>query len=139
MQLSLLRVSGQLLRQRARPDCTRLFSSTSTVFARRKKIEFDPVTSEEAEDILDDDYDNDDTTSGGHMQLRDQRQQLYYMRVIEHEMPKLVGAFERSVTMSLLILTYLFSPTETVHTSSSKPCSHCSLHRLWRRRTPCRQ
>lgn len=33
----------------------------------------------------------DDTTVAGHLMLRQQRQLLYHMRLIEHEMPKLVG------------------------------------------------
>lgn len=45
----------------------------------------------EAEDMLDYDFDDDDTTSGGHLMLRQQRQTLYYLRLIEHELPKLVG------------------------------------------------
>ncbi|KAH8102543.1 mitochondrial ribosomal subunit protein-domain-containing protein [Cristinia sonorae] len=34
---------------------------------------------------------NDDVTSAGHMVLRQQRQVLYYMRLIEHDMPNLVA------------------------------------------------
>ena len=34
---------------------------------------------------------DDDTTVAGHIMLRQQRQLLYHMRLIEHEMPKLVG------------------------------------------------
>ncbi|KAF9076187.1 mitochondrial ribosomal subunit protein-domain-containing protein [Rhodocollybia butyracea] len=41
--------------------------------------------------MLEYDYNDDDTTSGGHLMLREQRQTLYYMRLIEHEMPKLVA------------------------------------------------
>ena len=33
-----------------------------------------------------------DTTSVGHMILDEERRLLHYMRLIEHEMPKLVGA-----------------------------------------------
>ncbi|PCH33870.1 hypothetical protein WOLCODRAFT_60875 [Wolfiporia cocos MD-104 SS10] len=33
----------------------------------------------------------DDTSSLGHLQLQQQRQTLYYLRLIEHEMPKLVA------------------------------------------------
>ena len=33
----------------------------------------------------------DDTTVAGHIMLRQRRQLLYRMRLIEHEMPKLVG------------------------------------------------
>ncbi|KAE9408188.1 hypothetical protein BT96DRAFT_954130 [Gymnopus androsaceus JB14] len=41
--------------------------------------------------MLDYDFDDDDTTSGGHLMLRQQRQTLYYLRLIEHELPKLVA------------------------------------------------
>jgi small subunit ribosomal protein S35 len=34
---------------------------------------------------------DDDTTVAGHIVLRQRRQLLYHMRLIEHEMPKLVG------------------------------------------------
>lgn len=95
MQVPLLRVSGRFLRQPVRHNALRQFSSTPVAFARRKKIEHDPITPDDADEILDDTYENDDTTSGGHMVLREQRQNLYYMRVIEHEMPKLVGMYNQ--------------------------------------------
>jgi small subunit ribosomal protein S35 len=34
---------------------------------------------------------DDDTTVAGHLMLRQHRQLLYHMRLIEHEVPKLVG------------------------------------------------
>lgn len=43
------------------------------------------------EDILEGDFEDDDTAGAGHLMLRQQRQVLYYLRLIEHEMPKLVG------------------------------------------------
>ncbi|THV07692.1 hypothetical protein K435DRAFT_959757 [Dendrothele bispora CBS 962.96] len=67
----------------------RLFHSTPSV-AKRQKLE-DPVTADEALDLLDDPFDDDDTASAGHLMLREHRQTLYYMRLIEHEMPKLVA------------------------------------------------
>lgn len=42
-------------------------------------------------EALDIDFKEDDTTSIGHNMLRQQRQNLFYLRLIEHEMPKLVG------------------------------------------------
>lgn len=33
----------------------------------------------------------DDTTSAGHLMIMRQREKLTYMRLIDHEMPKLVG------------------------------------------------
>jgi hypothetical protein len=38
-------------------------------------------------------FSRNEATAGGHMILRQQRQLLYYMRLIEHEMPKLVGTW----------------------------------------------
>jgi hypothetical protein len=49
------------------------------------------MTAEEAEEALDLDFEYDDTSTLGHLVLREQRQRLYYARLIEHEMPKLVG------------------------------------------------
>jgi len=41
---------------------------------------------------LDDLVENDnDSSSAGHLHLLQQRQNLHYLRLIEHEMPKLVG------------------------------------------------
>jgi small subunit ribosomal protein S35 len=51
--------------------------------ARANDVPFDLTDLEPAED--------DDTTVGGHLMLRQQRQLLYHLRLIEHEMPKLVG------------------------------------------------
>lgn len=68
----------------------RLFSASSSALARRAKLE-EKLTADQALDLLDDDFDDDDTTSAGHHMLREQRQVLYYLRLIEHEMPKLVG------------------------------------------------
>lgn len=38
-------------------------------------------------------FKEDDTTAAGHIWLQQQRQTLQYLRLIEHEMPKLVGEF----------------------------------------------
>ncbi|KAF7347910.1 Cell division control/GTP binding protein [Mycena venus] len=43
------------------------------------------------EDILEAEFEDDDTAAAGHLMLRQQRQVLYYLRLIEHEMPKLVA------------------------------------------------
>ncbi|KAJ8520107.1 hypothetical protein ONZ45_g3001 [Pleurotus djamor] len=51
----------------------------------------DKLTSDEALDLLDDEFDDDDTASAGHLMLREHRQTLHYLRLIEHEMPKLVA------------------------------------------------
>jgi small subunit ribosomal protein S35 len=42
-------------------------------------------------DSLQEPAEDNDTTSVGHIMLRNERQHLYYLRLIEHEMPKLVG------------------------------------------------
>ena len=38
-------------------------------------------------------FKEDDTTAAGHIWLQQQRQTLQYLRLIEHEMPQLVGEF----------------------------------------------
>lgn len=70
----------------------RLFSASSAALARRAKPE-EKLTADQAFDLLDDDFDDDDTSSAGHLMLREQRRVLYYLRLIEHEMPKLVGEY----------------------------------------------
>ena len=63
---------------------------SAPALARRSK--FDELFNHEAAfDLLDDDYDGDDASSAGHLMLREQCQTLYYLRLIEHEMPNLVG------------------------------------------------
>jgi len=52
-----------------------------------------PLTFEDALEGIKLDYGEDDTPSAGHLMLRQKRQILYYLRLIEHEMPKLVGVF----------------------------------------------
>ncbi|KAF9462149.1 mitochondrial ribosomal subunit protein-domain-containing protein [Collybia nuda] len=68
----------------------RPFSSSSPALARRVKAE-EKLTSDQAFDLLNDEYDDDDSASAGHLMLRQQRQVLYYLRLIEHEMPKLAA------------------------------------------------
>ncbi|KAJ6621646.1 mitochondrial ribosomal subunit protein-domain-containing protein [Mycena sp. CBHHK59/15] len=41
--------------------------------------------------MLSNEFNDDDSASAGHLMLREQRQILYYLRLIEHEMPKLVA------------------------------------------------
>lgn len=56
---------------------------------------------EMCEDILNDmEFADDDTASSGHLMLRQQRQVLYYLRLIEHEMPKLVGKATNRLSLS---------------------------------------
>ncbi|KIL70934.1 hypothetical protein M378DRAFT_155880 [Amanita muscaria Koide BX008] len=68
----------------------RQFSSSAPSFARRSKLD-ELFNHDAAFDLLDDDFDGDDASSGGHLMLREQRQTLHYLRLIEHEMPKLVA------------------------------------------------
>ncbi|KAJ7630849.1 mitochondrial ribosomal subunit protein-domain-containing protein [Roridomyces roridus] len=42
-------------------------------------------------DLLEEPFRDDDTPALGHLMLQEQRQVLYYLRLIEHEMPKLVA------------------------------------------------
>lgn len=80
----------------AKPDLCRQFQASRLLLEAQPpdapKEEF--IDAHEAEDTLNYDFDDDDTTSGGHLMLRQQRQTLYYLRLIEHEMPKLVGTRE---------------------------------------------
>ncbi|KAF8922638.1 mitochondrial ribosomal subunit protein-domain-containing protein [Mucidula mucida] len=56
-----------------------------------EKISGIQLTPNDYEDILSDDYEDDDTVTLGHIQLQRQRETLHYLRLIEHEMPKLVA------------------------------------------------
>jgi hypothetical protein len=51
------------------------------------------------EEQLEDDFADDDTTTLGHMVLQEYRDILYHMRMIEHDMPKLVGKFSLSACL----------------------------------------
>ena len=51
----------------------------------------DPLTLADAQEGINLEFADDDTTSAGHLVLRQKRKLLYYLRLIEHEMPKLVG------------------------------------------------
>ena len=70
----------------------RSFSVSATVLARRTKRTALPEVT--MEDLTHPDGDRQtDSTSFGHLQLQQQRQLLYYMRLIEYEMPQLVGGY----------------------------------------------
>jgi len=85
----------------------RNFHSSRPALARRAKVE-EKLTSDQALDLFDDDFDDDDSASAGHLMLREQRQVLYYLRLIEHEMPKLVG--EPSCLRSSFRILRFFHP-----------------------------
>ena len=57
----------------------------------QSKVEKETITAEDADQALQLDYDDDDTTSAGHLMLREHRQTLHYLRLIEHDIPRLVG------------------------------------------------
>ncbi|KAL0575825.1 37S ribosomal protein S24, mitochondrial [Marasmius crinis-equi] len=69
----------------------RSFHSSPPALAARRSEEL--LDDEDMEELLADEYDDDDSASAGHMMLREHRQTLYYLRLIEHEMPKLVGPY----------------------------------------------
>jgi small subunit ribosomal protein S35 len=90
------------------PACNvsvRSFSASSPIFRRRRA----PRPGKEIEErrtrsVLEDDMDElleqwddfsevEDSPSAGHIVLQEYRQTLHYLRLIEHEMPKLVGVF----------------------------------------------
>lgn len=75
-----------------RPCLSRYIHASGSVHAVQRSVKSEELVEDyEAEDMLDYDFDDDDTTSAGHLMLREQRQTLHYLRLIEHEMPKLVG------------------------------------------------
>ncbi|KAJ7596943.1 mitochondrial ribosomal subunit protein-domain-containing protein [Mycena floridula] len=86
----------------------RHFHSTSVIAARRvastpsatnvkgprEKRGIDTLTVADIDEHLEQPFQDDDTTTAGHEMLRDHRHVLHYLRLIEHEIPKLV-AFRR--------------------------------------------
>jgi len=78
------------------------FSTSSTVLQRRQRIAEDmsrrtrSILEDDMEDLWDqieEPSDIEDSPSVGHLVLQQQRLLLNYMRLIEHEMPKLVGEY----------------------------------------------
>ncbi|KAK7694940.1 hypothetical protein QCA50_002128 [Cerrena zonata] len=59
------------------------------VDASNRRARLDDIISEE--DLMEGVNQGDDTSAGGHIALRQMRQTLYYLRLIEHEMPRLVA------------------------------------------------
>ncbi|ESK97989.1 mitochondrial ribosomal small subunit component [Moniliophthora roreri MCA 2997] len=59
-------------------------------FEDESDTQFDMNDVRWAEQELESDYLDDDTVSAGHIMLSEHRQTLHYLRLIEHEMPKLV-------------------------------------------------
>ncbi|TFK41257.1 mitochondrial ribosomal subunit protein-domain-containing protein [Crucibulum laeve] len=70
----------------------RQFGTSSPAQARRtKSVLEEEADEEELYNHISDPADYEDTPSGGHIILRQQRQTLHYLRLIEHEIPKLVA------------------------------------------------
>lgn len=80
-------------------------SSSKLLFPRQSRNDTpDGQTGRRTHSVLEDDMEDlwdqleepadvEDSPSGGHIVLQQQREVLHYMRLIEHEMPKLVGEF----------------------------------------------
>ena len=103
-----LRFSKHLSVSRACNVSVRFFVASSPNFQPRRArgIEQEPEEEEgrRTKSVLEEDMDElleqwdemsevEDSPSGGHIMLQEFRQTLHYLRLIEHEMPKLVGAF----------------------------------------------
>lgn len=110
MALSLarcLRFSKHLSVSRACNVSVRSFAASSPTFRRRRAPAIGKVFEEEGRrtrSVLEDDMEElleqwdefsevEDSPSAGHYVLQEYRQTLHYLRLIEHEMPKLVGVF----------------------------------------------
>lgn len=103
MAFSLSRLTRSPARHRAPFTCRRFLSSARHARAlepRRSNLD-ELFDADETFNLLEDDFDNDDTSSLGHLMLRDQRQTLHYLRLIEHQMPKLVGGSHWLVHVAL--------------------------------------
>lgn len=82
------------------------FSTSSIVLQRRQRIAEDmsrrtrSILEDDMEDLWDqieEPSDVEDSPSVGHLVLQQQRLLLNYMRLIEHEMPKLVGVCNSNI------------------------------------------
>lgn len=70
----------------------RAFHASARASELRRRGGEEEMHSEDAFDLLEDEFEDDDTTTLGHHMIDELRDKLYYMRLIEHECPKLVGA-----------------------------------------------
>lgn len=108
--LSLARCFGfsKHLLSRPRNISVRSFVTSSSTFQPRRTAstakEFEDEGGRRTTSVLEEDMDElaeqwddtpdiVDTPSGGHIMLQQFRQTLHYLRLIEHELPKLVGVF----------------------------------------------
>ena len=82
--------------------------STSSVVLQRRRQKIAEDMSRRTRSILEDDMEDlwdqieepsdvEDSPSVGHLVLQQQRLLLNYMRLIEHEMPKLVGVYNSNI------------------------------------------
>lgn len=95
MALPLSRLFAHLRLSKACMLHTRAFSSSSFVLARQSKPKLDEdFTADDVEVMaIDESSDVVDSPSGGHMMLNEHRETLHYLRLIELELPNLVGTF----------------------------------------------
>lgn len=81
---------------------TQCFSTSPTILARHQKRQGAEPRARRTNSVIEDDLEEIwehfedsaeemDSPTAGHLILQNQRQMLHYMRLIEHEMPKLVG------------------------------------------------
>jgi hypothetical protein len=82
-----------------------------------------------ADDIV---ANENDASSAGHLYLMQQRQNLRYLRLIEHEMPKLVGERGVLIGASSDCLTRVASISQTVRPSDIRNAARGPVHILWR-------
>jgi small subunit ribosomal protein S35 len=105
---SCLRFSKRLSVSRVCNVSVRTFVTSSSIFQPRRArgitLEHEEKEGRRTRSVLEDDMDElieqwdetsevEDSPSGGHIILQEYRQTLHYFRLIEHEMPKLVGVF----------------------------------------------
>ncbi len=102
-----------------------------------EKISGIQLTPNDYEDILSDDYEDDDTVTLGHIQLQRQRETLHYLRLIEHEMPKLVGALTTLSSRRPFLTVFLYSIPKTLHPTHARNTSRRPVYLIWRRTTSC--
>ena len=103
-----LRFSKHLSVSRGCNVSVRSFVTSSPIFHPRRASgivqEFEEEEGRRTRSVLEDDMDEldeqwddtsevEDSPSSGHIMLQEFRQTLHYFRLIEHEMPKLVGVF----------------------------------------------
>lgn len=137
---------GVLSRERAFHSCSALeaaqATSSSGARATKGRAQDDLETWGFEDDLMEDQgRPGDDAPEPAHRFLEQQRQMLHYLRLIEHEMPKLVGAY------SVYVCSTAYP--NVASRSASIPPAICpsyfrrppcySLNIVWRRAAPCRR